>query len=123
MLEAEEQQTKCPTPFWKRPPLLSVKHKTDVLKDAVDNVVSKGIDGAKSLLHNLKENKGQVSSKIVGAVSQFAVVADSSATTADRDLPVSTDNQPLLAAGETATPWWKSCCEVLDLLKASSSSN
>ncbi|KAL0723825.1 hypothetical protein Bca4012_038424 [Brassica carinata] len=98
--------------------------KTDVLKDAVDNVVSKGIDGAKSLLHNLKENKGQVSSKIVGAVSQFAGgSADSSATTADRDLPVSTDNQPLLAAGETATPWWKSCCEVLDLLKASSSSN
>lgn len=69
--------------------------KTDVLKDAVDNVVSRGIDGAKSLLHNLEENKGQVSSKIVGAVSQFAGgSADSSATTtADRDLPMSTDNQ------------------------------
>ncbi|KAJ4872609.1 Uncharacterized protein Rs2_00754 [Raphanus sativus] len=99
--------------------------KTDVLKDAVDNVVSRGIDGAKSLLHNLEENKGQVSSKIVGAVSQFAGgSADSSATTtADRDLPMSTDNQPLLGAGETATPWWKSCCEILELLKASSSSN
>ena len=97
--------------------------KPDVLKDAVDNVVSRGIEGAKSLLHNLEEKKGEVSSKIVGAVSQFTGgSADSSATTANRDLPVSTDNQPLLASDETVTPWWKSCCEILDLLKASSSS-
>lgn len=67
--------------------------KPDVLKDAVDNVVSRGIEGAKSLLHNLEEKKGEVSSKIVGAVSQFTGSADSSATTANRDLPVSTDNQ------------------------------
>ncbi|CAN6883814.1 unnamed protein product [Brassica oleracea var. botrytis] len=103
---------------------LSEAAKTDVFKDAVDNAVSRGIEGGKSLLHNLEEKKGEVSSKIVGAVSQFTGGgAYSSATTADRDLPVSTDNQPLLASRETATPWWKSCCEILDLLKASSSSS
>lgn len=116
--------------------------KPDVLKDAVDNVVTRGIDGAKSLLHNLEEKKDEVSSKIIGAVSHFT-----------GDLPVSSDNQvrikenfrflyleekldvgdkflcfffsqlqPLLAAGETTTPWWNDCCGVLDLLKESSSS-
>ncbi|CAH2038743.1 unnamed protein product [Thlaspi arvense] len=96
--------------------------KTDVVKDAVDNVVTRGIDGAKSLLHSLEEKKGEVSSKILGAVSHFTGSADSAATTANGDLPVSTDNQPLLSAGdrgiETATPWWKNCCGVLDLLKS-----
>ncbi|XP_010457783.1 PREDICTED: uncharacterized protein LOC104739206 [Camelina sativa] len=84
--------------------------KTDVVKDAVHNVVSRGIDGAKSLVHNLEEKKGEVSSKIVGAVTHFTGSAD---------------NQPLLAAGdrEVETPWWKNCCEVLDLLKTSSSSS
>ncbi|CAH8251375.1 unnamed protein product [Arabidopsis lyrata] len=99
--------------------------KTDVVKDAVDNVVSRGIDGAKTLLHGLEEKKGEVSSKILGAVTHFTGSADSAATTANRDLPVSTDDQPLLAAGdrEVETPWWKNCCGVLDLLKASSSSS
>ncbi|CAA7026413.1 unnamed protein product [Microthlaspi erraticum] len=91
--------------------------KPDVLKDAVDNVVTRGIDGAKSLLHNLEEKKDEVSSKIIGAVSHFT---GSSAT--NRDLPVSSDNQPLLASGETTTPWWNDCCGVIDLLKESSSS-
>ncbi|CAH8339867.1 unnamed protein product [Eruca vesicaria subsp. sativa] len=68
--------------------------KTDVLKDAVENVVSRGIDGAKSMLHNLEEKKGEVSTKIVGAVSQFAGSAYSSATAAaNRDFAVSADNQ------------------------------
>ncbi|EOA39254.1 hypothetical protein CARUB_v10012251mg [Capsella rubella] len=98
--------------------------KTDVVKDAVDNVVSRSIDGAKSLVHGLEEKKGEVSSKILGAVTHFTGSADSATTTANRDLPVSTDNQPLLATGdrEVETPWWKNCCGVLDLLKTSSSS-
>jgi len=67
--------------------------KTNVVKDAVDNVVSRGIDGAKTLLHGLEEKKDEVSSKIMGAVTHFTGSADSAATTANRDLPVSTDNQ------------------------------
>lgn len=67
--------------------------KTGVVKDAVDNVVSRGIDGAKSLVHGLEEKKGEVASKILGAVTHFTGSADSAATTANRDLPVSTDNQ------------------------------
>lgn len=62
---------------------------TDAVKDVVDNVVTRGIDGAKSLLHGLEEKKDEVSSKIMGAVSHFTGSADS----ANRDLPVSTDNQ------------------------------
>ncbi|VVA90202.1 unnamed protein product [Arabis nemorensis] len=97
--------------------------KTDVMKDAVDNVVTRGIDGAKSLLHGLEEKKDEVSSKIMDAVSHFTGSTDSAASTANGDLPVSTENQPLLAAGDReAEPWWKICCGVLDLLKASSSS-
>ncbi|CAN8295291.1 unnamed protein product [Cochlearia groenlandica] len=99
--------------------------KTSVVKDTVNNVVTRSIDGGKSLIRGLEEKKGEVSSKIVGAVSNFSSNADSSATTANRDLPVSTDNQPLLTTGdrgvETATPWWKNCCGVLDLLKTTSS--
>ncbi|KAF2556163.1 hypothetical protein F2Q68_00012979 [Brassica cretica] len=37
---------------------LSEAAKTDVFKDAVDNAVSRGIEGGKSLLHNLEEKKG-----------------------------------------------------------------
>ncbi|KAF2545882.1 hypothetical protein F2Q70_00019516 [Brassica cretica] len=36
---------------------LSEAAKTDVFKDAVDNAVSRGIEGGKSLLHNLEEKK------------------------------------------------------------------
>lgn len=67
--------------------------KTNVMKDAVDNVVSRGIEGAKTLLHGLEEKKDEVSSKILGAVTHFTGSADSTATTANHELPVSTDNQ------------------------------
>ncbi|KFK42970.1 hypothetical protein AALP_AA1G062900 [Arabis alpina] len=98
----------------------TAKTEVNVMKDAVDNVVTRGIDGAKSMLHNLEEKKDEVSSKILEAVSHLT---DSAAATANSDLPVSTDNQPLLAAGDReAEPWWKICCGVLDILKASLSS-
>uniref|UniRef100_A0A1J3JPH1 Uncharacterized protein n=1 Tax=Noccaea caerulescens TaxID=107243 RepID=A0A1J3JPH1_NOCCA len=87
-------------------------------RDAVDGALSRGIEGAKNLLSVFEEKRTEVSSKLVGAVSN-AVGGASSSTS--RDLPLSTDNQPLLTGergGET-TPWWKNCCGVLDLLKTS----
>ncbi|XP_010557144.1 PREDICTED: uncharacterized protein LOC104826235 [Tarenaya hassleriana] len=93
------------------------------VKDAVDGAVSRGIEGAKSLLHSLEEKKGEVSSKLVEAVKHAAAgVSGSADSAASRDVTVSADNQPLLASGERAvesTPWWKNCCGVLDLLKTS----
>ncbi|EOA28009.1 hypothetical protein CARUB_v10024186mg [Capsella rubella] len=89
-------------------------------RDAVDSALSRGIEGAKSLLQTFEEKRTEVSSKLVGAVSN-AVGGASSSTVANRDLPVSTDNQPLLASGET-TPWWKNCCGVLDLFKKDTTS-
>ncbi|ESQ51645.1 hypothetical protein EUTSA_v10017317mg [Eutrema salsugineum] len=89
-------------------------------RDAVDNALSRGIEGAKSLLHVFEEKRTEVSSKLVGAVTN-AVGGASSSTVASRDLPISTDNQPLLSGerGVETTPWWKNCCGVLDLLKTS----
>ncbi|CAH2059978.1 unnamed protein product [Thlaspi arvense] len=91
---------------------------TTQARDAVDSALSKGIEGAKSLLHVFEEKRTEVSSKVVGAVSN-AVSGASSST--NRDLPISIDNQPLLAGerGVETTPWWKNCCGVLDLLKTS----
>ncbi|CAA7046624.1 unnamed protein product [Microthlaspi erraticum] len=88
-------------------------------RDAVDGALSRGIEGAKNLLSVFEEKRTEVSSKLVGAVTN-AVGGASSST--NRDLPLSTDNQPLLSCergGET--PWWKNCCGVLDLLKTSTS--
>ncbi|XP_010510269.1 PREDICTED: uncharacterized protein LOC104786537 [Camelina sativa] len=84
-------------------------------KDAVDSALSRGIDGAKSLLQTFEEKRTEVSSKLVEGFSN-AVSGASSSTVASRDLPVSTDNQPLLASRET-TRWWKNCCGVVDLFK------
>ncbi|CAA0373717.1 hypothetical protein AtNW77_Chr2g0250831 [Arabidopsis thaliana] len=84
-------------------------------KDAVDKAFSRGIEGAKSLLQTFEAKSSDISSKLVGGVTNL-VSGASSSTVANRDLPVSTDNQPLLASGET-TPWWKNCCGVLDLFK------
>lgn len=72
---------------------ITASAETDAVKDVVDNVVTRGIDGAKSLLHGLEEKKDEVSSKIMDAVSHFTGSADSAAATANSDLPVSTDNQ------------------------------
>ncbi|KAJ4903310.1 hypothetical protein Rs2_17261 [Raphanus sativus] len=90
-------------------------------REAVENVMSRGIEGAKSLFHGLEEKKTEISSKLVGAVTNVVGGASSSTTVASRDLPISTDNQPLLTGerGVDATPWWKNCCGVLDLLKTS----
>ncbi|KAF8108742.1 hypothetical protein N665_0104s0064 [Sinapis alba] len=90
-------------------------------RDVVDNVMSRGIEGAKSLFHVMEEKKTELSSKLVGAVTNVVGGASSSTTVASRDLPISTDNQPLLTGerGVDRTPWWKNCCGVLDLLKTS----
>ncbi|KAL1190635.1 hypothetical protein V5N11_000124 [Cardamine amara subsp. amara] len=89
-------------------------------REVVDNALSKGLEGAKNLLHTFEEKRTEVSSKLVGAVTNV-VGGASSSTVASRDLPVSTDNQPLLSGdrGVETTPWWKNCCGVLDLLKTS----
>ncbi|CAL9235030.1 hypothetical protein ISN45_Aa04g016250 [Arabidopsis thaliana x Arabidopsis arenosa] len=84
-------------------------------KDAMDKGISRGIEGAKSLLQTFEAKSSDISSKLVGGVTNL-VSGASSSTVASRDLPVSTDNQPLLASRET-TPWWKNCCGVLDLFK------
>ncbi|KFK31248.1 hypothetical protein AALP_AA6G087700 [Arabis alpina] len=96
---------------------------TTKAQEAVDNALSRGIEGAKNLLHVFEEKRTEVSSRVVGAVSN-AVGGASSSTVATRDLPISTDNQPLLSGerGVETTPWWKNCCGVLDLLKSTSSS-
>ncbi|KAL0897253.1 hypothetical protein Bca101_081214 [Brassica carinata] len=90
-------------------------------RDVVENVMSRSIEGAKSLFHGLEEKKTELSSKLVGAVTNVVGGASSSTTVASRDLPISTDNQPLLTGerGVETTPWWKNCCGVLDLLKTS----
>lgn len=59
-------------------------------KDTMDNFLSRGIDGTKSLLQTLDDKRGEISSKVVGAVTNVVQGASSSTS---RDLPVSTDNQ------------------------------
>ncbi|CAN8306091.1 unnamed protein product [Cochlearia groenlandica] len=87
----------------------TVTTKTDTVKDPVDNVVTRGIDGAKSMLHNLEERKDEVSSKILGAVTHFTGSTDAAAT----------DSQPLLSAGDDGS----SCRGVVEVLKTLSSSD
>ncbi|CAN8315462.1 unnamed protein product [Cochlearia groenlandica] len=98
---------------------------TTQARDAVDNALSKGIAGAKNFLNVFEEKRTEVSSKLVGAVTNVVGGGASSSTVATRDLPVSTDNQPLLSGerGAETTPWWKNCCGVLDLLKTSTTSS
>ncbi|CAN7018592.1 hypothetical protein F2Q70_00028188 [Brassica cretica] len=90
-------------------------------RDVLGNYMSRGIEGAKTLIHGLEEKKTEVSTKLVGAFTNAVGGASSSTTVASRDLPISTDNQPLLTGerGVDTTPWWKNCCGVLDLLKTS----
>ncbi|WZY90106.1 hypothetical protein YC2023_046841 [Brassica napus] len=60
-------------------------------RNAVENAPSRGIEGAKSLLHVFEEKRTEVSSKHVGAVTNASDGASSSSTVASRDLLVSTD--------------------------------
>ncbi|CAN6996892.1 unnamed protein product [Brassica rapa subsp. trilocularis] len=92
-------------------------------REVVDNVLSKGFEGFNTLLHGFEEKKTDISSKIVDVATKAVAGASSSTTVENRDVPISTDNQPLLAGerGAETTPWWKNCCGVLDLLKTSTS--
>ncbi|CAN6833889.1 unnamed protein product, partial [Brassica oleracea var. botrytis] len=60
-------------------------------RNAVENALSRGIEGAKFLLHVFEEKRTEVSSKHVGAVTNASDGASSSSTVASRDLLVSTD--------------------------------
>ncbi|XP_013633330.1 PREDICTED: uncharacterized protein LOC106339047 [Brassica oleracea var. oleracea] len=64
---------------------------TDSARNAVENALSRGIEGAKFLLHVFEEKRTEVSSKHVGAVTNASDGASSSSTVASRDLLVSTD--------------------------------
>ncbi|KAJ4903313.1 hypothetical protein Rs2_17264 [Raphanus sativus] len=96
-------------------------------RDAVeDNATTRDTEGAKSLLHVFDEKRAEVSSKLVGAVTNASDGASSNTTVASRELLVSTDNQPLLATGDhgvETTTCWKECCGVLELMAAANTRN
>ncbi|RID66739.1 hypothetical protein BRARA_D01857 [Brassica rapa] len=69
----------------------SVTSIAESARNAVENAPSRGIEGAKSLLHVFEEKRTEVSSKHVGAVTNASDGASSSSTVASRDLLVSTD--------------------------------